>query len=309
MKVTRREFLKYAAVAGGGLVAVSALGGPKAALAAEDFQGRPDRLGMLTDLSLCIGCRRCEAACNQANDLPRPAVPFDDKSVLDRERRPTAEAYTVVNRYYDPHWLRGPVYRKIQCNHCDEPACVSACLVGAMKKSPEGPVIYDANRCIGCRYCMTACPFYIPSYEYDNAYHPRVQKCFMCYQRIIKNEAPACAAECPVEAITFGKRSQLLELARDRIKNNPHKYVNHIYGEYEAGGTGWLYVSGVPFEELGFPTGLGGTPYPALTREFLSAVPLVLTIWPALLGGFYLFSKHRAQTAGVEGKNPGKGDA
>jgi len=254
---------------------------------------RPDHFAMLTDLVRCIGCRLCEAACNEANNLPPPKIPFEDKSVFERKRRTDARAYTVVNRYSDPRRLGMPVYVKIQCMHCEEPACVSACLVGALKKSPEGPVIYNEGVCIGCRYCLIACPFYIPTYEYDNPLTPKVQKCFMCYHRIAEGKVPACAVECPVEAIVFGRRSELIKLARQRIRKYPDRYIDHIYGEHEAGGTDWLYISGVPFEELDFPTDLGTTPYPEFTKEFLSFVPLVLVVWPALLGGFYLMAGRR----------------
>lgn len=307
MKISRRQFLKASAAIGGSLLVASRVGSPEKVFA-QGFPARPDRFGMLTDLTRCIGCRRCEEACNKAHNLPKPKISFEDKSVLERKRRPDAQAYTVVNRYSDPHWLGGPVYRKIQCNHCEEPACVSACLVAAMKKSPEGPVIYNEDACIGCRYCINACPFYIPAYEYSNALYPRVQKCFMCYQRISKGEVPACAAECPVEAITFGKRSELLKSARDRIRDNPGRYIDHIYGEHEAGGTSWLYISGVPFEQLDFPMNLGKTPYPEFTKEFLSFVPLVLAVWPALFGGFYLMAKSREQSAEAEGSAREKKD-
>lgn len=297
-KVSRREFLKGTAAIGGSLFVWNSLGKPREAFA-QDFSGWPDRYGMLTDITRCFGCRRCEEACNKANSLPSPAIPFEDKSVFEMKRRPDATNYTIVNRYQNLK-TGEPLYRKVQCNHCIEPACASACPVGALKKSPAGPVIYNENVCIGCRYCMTACPFYIPAFEYFDASSPAIQKCFMCYHRISKGEVPACATECPVEAITFGKRSEMLKLARDRIDRSPGKYVDHIYGEYEAGGLDWIYISGVPFEELDFPSDLGTTPYPQLTQEFLSAVPLVLTIWPALLGGFYLFSKRREQTTATD---------
>ena len=104
-----------------------------------------------------------------------------------------------------------------------------------------------------------------------------------------------------MEAMTFGKRSELIKLAKRRILEHPDKYVDHIYGELEVGGTSWLYISGVPFEHLGFPTDLGTTPYPELTRGFLSMVPAVLVIWPALLGGFYMFTQHREQIDEEEG--------
>ena len=286
MKISRRNFLKSAVLAGG-LVAGAKV---ERATAMEHFEGYPDRYGCLTDLSRCVGCRSCEAACNEVNGLPAPTRPFDDERVLNEQRRTSATAYTVVNRY-DQGKGKPPVFRKIQCNHCNEPACASACLVKAYTKSPEGAVVYNPDVCIGCRYCMVACPFGVPAYEYENAFSPRIRKCTLCFDRIKDGIPPACAGACPMEAITFGKRSELIDAARERIKREPDKYVNHIYGETEVGGTSWMYLSPVPFEQVGFKTDLGTKPYPELTRGFLSSVPLVLVIWPALLGGFYLFNK------------------
>jgi len=297
--ISRRAFLTGAIAAGGCLAALAFM--PRQNRVAARTGGENlDDYCMLMDISRCIGCRRCEAACNRANDLPAPAVSFEDKSVLSEHRRTDEITYTVVNRYADPR-TGGPVYLKTQCNHCIEPACASVCLVGALQKSPEGPVIYDESLCVGCRYCMVACPFYIPTFEYDDVSRPAIQKCFMCYSnRLLEGEVPACAVECPVEAITFGRRSEVLNLARQRILGKPNKYVDHIYGEHEAGGLGWLYISAVPFEDMGFPADLDTTPAPNLTREFLSSVPLVLIIWPAMLAGFYLVSKKRNGTENGE---------
>jgi len=307
MEINRRDFLKSTATAGGSLLLWGLVKNPTEAFAAQDVSSQPDGLAMLSDSTRCIGCRRCEAACNEANNLPAPKIPFEDRYVFEEKRRTEAQAYTVVNRYENPKW-RKPVYRKIQCNHCAEPACASACLVGALKKSPEGPVIYNENVCIGCRYCMTACPFNIPTFEYFNAGSPAIQKCTMCYHRISEGLIPACAEVCPVEAITFAKRSELIKIARDRIRSESDRYIDHIYGELEVGGTDWLYVSGVPFEELDLPIDVGTTPYPIFTQEFLSAVPLVLVAWPALFGGFYAWTKRRQQIAEAEATNREKED-
>ena len=146
MNTSRRGFLKWMTAAG----AAAAL--PKAALGHGHFEGYPDSYGVLHDTTLCIGCRRCEAACNEVNELPRPDKPFDDLSVLDQKRRTTEKTYTVVNRYIEGEDRRQPVFRKIQCNHCKEPACASACFVGALTKTREGAVVYDASVCVGCRY-------------------------------------------------------------------------------------------------------------------------------------------------------------
>ncbi|MBE0605239.1 MAG: 4Fe-4S dicluster domain-containing protein, partial [Deltaproteobacteria bacterium] len=248
--VNRRDFLRGVAAAGG----AAFLGAPTDVQALHDLSGWPDRMGMLTDLTECVGCRSCESACNAANRLPAPDAPFDEKSVFERKRRPTASAYTVVNRYENAKRPGNPIYRKVQCNHCEEPSCASACPVRAYTKTPEGPVLYNQDVCFGCRYCMVACPFYAPAYDYESALEPKVVKCTMCHGRIKAGGIPACAGGCPMGAITFGKRDALLKIARDRIRNFPHRYVDQIYGEYEAGGTSWLYLSGVPFGQLDFPT-------------------------------------------------------
>lgn len=307
-RTTRRGFLKGIAALAGSAVAAGLITNPDQLFAAG-LTTAADSFGMLTDLTRCVGCRRCEAACNRVNDLPAPTTSFEDPSVFDHERRPTATAFTVVNRYDNPNGGK-PIYRKIQCNHCQEPACASACLVGAMKKTPEGPVVYNADLCIGCRYCMVACPFHVPAYDYSSATEPKVQKCNMCAGRIAQGFVPACAEACPVEAITFGKRSQLVSIARDRIRNDPSRYIDHIYGETEAGGTSWLYLSPAPFDQLGFMKAkvVGTTAYPEYTRDFLSMVPLVLVAWPTLFGGVYLMSKQREKAEEADNDHAKNGE-
>jgi len=290
METNRRDFLRVAGAAG-----IAGVTGTQRVEAVPVCAVSDEWLGMLTDLTLCVGCRKCEWACKDSNGLPnQPIETYEDQSVFERRRRTDAHNFTVVNRYPSAEASQNPVDVKTQCMHCFEPACASACLVAAFRKTPEGPVLYNEDVCIGCRYCMVACPFSIPTYTYDEPYRPAVRKCTMCFERITKdNEIPACAKICPKEAITFGKRSDLLALARAKILHDPEKYVDHIYGEQEAGGTCWMYVSPKPFGELGFRTDIGTTPYPELTKGFLSSVPLVLTIWPALLAGSYAFTKRR----------------
>ncbi len=288
--MNRRVFLGTIATIGG----VTLAGTKSPASASEDFSGWPNSYGLLTDLTTCVGCRSCEKACNEANNLPKPAVPFDDASVFNRTRRPDAHAYTVVNRYENPKDKSTPVYRKIQCNHCKEPACASACPIHAYSKTPEGAVKYNPDLCFGCRYCMVACPFYVPAYDYESALEPKIVKCTMCYDTRVKHgKITACAEACPAGAITFGKREDLIKIARTRIEKNPDKYIDHIYGEHEAGGTNWMYISGVPFDQLGYPSSVPMKPPIELTKGFLSSVPLVFTIWPALFGMLYSAVRHR----------------
>lgn len=290
MSINRRDFLKVA-------TAAACVGSASAAKSQEYFPGWPDRYGMLTDTTLCIGtnCRKCEEACKKVNELPPHDVPLSDNTVFDRQRRTDPENYTVVNRFPNAEDPEKPIYVKIQCMHCNEPACASACLVNAFTKTPEGPVIYNRDLCIGCRYCMIACPFNIPTYDYFRPLDPEVRKCTMCYDRIKEGKIPACVEICPKEAITFGKRSDLIDLSHEKIRKHPDNYTHHIFGEHEVGGTSWLYLAGVGFENIGFPSELGETPYPSLTRGFLGAVPLVLTIWPVFLIGLYKFSQSREE--------------
>ena len=166
--------------------------------------------------------------------------------------------------------------------HCNQPACASACLTKAMLKTEEGPVIWREPKRMGCRFCMVSCPFDIPKFEYDNPM-PKIQKCTLCWDRLQERKQPACVEACPAEALMFGKRRELIEEARRRIAQNPNDYVHHLYGEHEAEGTGYMYLSKVPFEQIGFRTDLDTTSYPELTKDYLYAVPIVLTLWPAFL--------------------------
>jgi Fe-S-cluster-containing dehydrogenase component len=296
MSISRRRFLGWLGAAGVG----TTLGRSAHAASNTHFAGYPDSLGVLFDVTRCIGCRKCEEACNKVNELPAPPKPFSDLAVLERKRRTDAKTYTVVNRHENVPGAKGPLYRKLQCNHCLEPACASACFVSAFAKKSNGAVTYDETVCVGCRYCMIACPFEIPTYEYDKAFTPRIMKCTFCYPRLIKGQLPGCVEICPAEALTFGKRRNLLKIARERIELFPGRYLEHIYGETEMGGTAWLTISGVPFRELGMREDLGTTPAPELTKGALTVVPVVAAMWPVLLTGIYAINQRRDRIAHEE---------
>lgn len=294
MSISRRKFLGWIGAAGATAVA----GKSAKAATGKEFGGYPDSRGVLFDSLRCIGCRRCEEACNTVNELPEPDQPFKDLTVLDKKRRTDADQYTVVNQY--DVGGKGPVFRKIQCNHCLEPACASACFVKAFKKTETGAVVYDASLCVGCRYCMIACPFEIPAYEYDEPFTPRVTKCTLCHPRVSKGQLPGCVESCPSEALTFGKRKDLIKIAQERIRKYPDRYVDHIYGENEMGGTSWLYLSGVPFNKIGMREDLGTKAAPELTAGALGAVPIVVGLWPVVLTGIYAVSKRKEKIAQQE---------
>jgi Fe-S-cluster-containing dehydrogenase component len=294
----RRTFLGL--LGAGGVSAV--LGKAALAAGAKHFEGYPESFGVLFDATRCIGCRRCEAGCNKVNNLPPPPEPFDDLSVLDKPRRTHAWTYTVVNRYDKIPGAMGPVFRKNQCQHCLEPACASACFVKAFTKTPQGAVTWDGSVCVGCRYCMIACPFDIPTFEYDQVLAPRIMKCTLCNPQITSGilQVPGCVGACPVEALVYGKRTDLINIARSRISAFPNLYLNHIYGEHEMGGTNWLYLSGVPFKTIGMREDLGVTPAPELTSGALAAVPLVAGLWPVLVLGIYAVNKRKDLVADQE---------
>lgn len=304
MVISRRDFIRTVGAAG---VAGSTVG-----TLAEQAQGSEvmpisdDLMGVLVDIPKCIGCRRCEYTCQEAAGLdPPPMETFEDKTVMREKRRPLPQSYTIINEYPNPADETTPIYAKFNCFHCVDPACMSACLVGAFSKRPDGPVVYDAWKCMGCRYCMVACPFQIPTYDYHIALTPQVRKCNLCAHRVPHEQpVPACVKICPAEVMTYGKRSELLKLAHEKIREEPDVYVDHVYGEHEVGGTSWLYLSSRPFEELDFLK-LDPKAPPRLTEAIQHGIfkhwmpPLA---WYGLLGAAMYLSKPG------ETEEPGSGE-
>lgn len=240
----RREFL---ATVTRGAVMAGAAGHVGMSACANDSvpEVSDEQVGVLVDTTKCIGCRKCEYACARANRSGGADVQeFNDMSVFDTPRRMTADSLTVVNRYANTRDAARPIYVKVQCMHCVKPCCVSACIVGALHRESNGTVSYDAGKCIGCRYCMLACPFEVPAYEYNNVYTPVVSKCTFCYDTLqAKGLPPACVQMCPTNCFTFAKRGELIKLAHEKIAETPKAYYDHVYGETEAGGTSWLYLT------------------------------------------------------------------
>ncbi len=284
----RRNFLKTAATVGAATL-------PLKILNAEKKEEKKEFVGVLVDTTRCIGCRACEVACSEEHNNFVPDIQKD--KAFEKFRDTSDRQWTVVNRFETE---KGEVFVKRQCMHCGQPACTAACLTNAMTKTKDGPVTWDGDKCMGCRYCMVSCPFNIPKFEYHE-WNPKIQKCSMCYERLQEGKKPACVEACPTDALMFGTKKELMEVARFRIYNHPDKYVHKIYGEYEVGGTDWLYLSAVPFDQIGFRTDLGTTPYPEYTKEFLFSVPLVLFSVPALLLGLNLLSDRKNELSRNEG--------
>jgi formate dehydrogenase iron-sulfur subunit len=275
----------------------------------------------LIDIANCIGCRACQVACKQWNDRDGeiteflPDLGFQNPAVL------SAKTYTLIS-FHEMFNEEAPgevdyAFTMRRCLHCLEPACVAACPTTALERLSDGPVNYDSDQCIGCRYCMWACPWGVPTTQWDS-HKPKIEKCTHCSDRTsepapgarngvaLTDEenarfkatmpVPACVKACPADALKYGTREEMLGEARRRISAHPEKYVDHIYGEHEAGGTTVLYVSRIPFAKLGFPD-VGTKAFPALTKIALGAVAPAVIAVGTILGLTRSFFHRRAMVA------------
>ncbi len=277
MSIKRREFLKYSA---GGLALAAVPVFDQKRLA--PFMSAPlgEQMGVLIDTTKCVGCRACQAACKVKNDLPP-----DPQLVPGAKPVPTglsATTFTFVDFVGVPGKTDMQPVKK-QCMHCVNPACASVCPVQAIYKTPKGPVVYDPEKCMGCRYCLAACPFNVPKFEFTSA-NPRIRKCTFCADRLAQGLQPACVEACPTKTLTFGKRSELVAEAQNRVQATPDKYVPYIYGLSEVGGTSVLYLANVAFDQLGFRMDLPKEAMPEFTMAVMEKVPAVAVGVGLLMG-------------------------
>ena len=277
MGLNRRDFMKTLGIAGATLTFGKSQANPGTTEEETEFYG------MLYDSTLCMGCQNCEFSCAEAHGLEEPT----DSPEIGLVRKADDKHRTVINLH---ETSKGEIYMKTQCMHCNIPACDAACLTQAMHKTKPGPVVWRGDKCMGCRYCMISCPFDSPKFEYAST-HPKIVKCTMCAERIKENKQPVCAENCPMGAVTFGTRRDLIKEARKRIHDNPEYYHDHIYGEHEAGGTGWLYLAAVPLDEAGFNTKMQKKNYPSLTKGFIGAIAPVDILLPGVLLGIHAATK------------------
>ncbi|MFZ5814947.1 MAG: 4Fe-4S dicluster domain-containing protein [Bacillota bacterium] len=275
MSLSRRRFVTRTAALGAGLALAQAA--PALALFRTAFAAPAHKAGeggshpaVLYDLTQCAGCHFCEIACQVNKGLP-PEKSFISFRTAENPRGFPKGAWAV---------------RRHQCMHCLEPACVSACPVGAMEKTADGPVVYHDERCLGCRYCMNVCPFGVPKFDWESGLldGALIRKCDFCADRQAEGRPPACIEACPTGAVQFGEREALLAEAHRRIAANPERYVDHVYGENEAGGTSFLMIAGVSFEELGLPAP-GMKPLPELSEKVMSGVLPFAGAWLGVLVG------------------------
>ena len=275
----------------------------------------------LIDITNCIGCRACQVACKQWNEREGEDTELEAQLGFQNPATLSAKTYTLIafHEMENPQKPGGleSAFVMQRCLHCLEPACASAYPTTALYRRADGPVSYDVDKCIGCRYCLLACPWDVPTAEW-NSRAPKISKCTHCVDRAdqpmpiafngepLSDDAgkrfvgsiatPACVKACPADALRYGTREDMLALAHKRISDRPEKYVDHVYGEKELGGTSVVYLSAMPFEKLGFPT-FGDKPFPAFTRAALGAVPAAVMTVGALLGATYAFLRKRVQAA------------
>ena len=263
--------------------------------------------GMLIDTTRCIGCRSCQVACKNWNSLASVPAVFSDSG--SNPRYLSSNTFTRVI-FREDDGAEGEVkwhFVKRQCMHCEDPACASVCPVGAMKKTKQGPVTYDDSKCMGCRYCLMACPFQIPKFQWESAV-PLVRKCTFCADRQAIGLAPACASTCPMGALVFGEKEALVKDAWRRIKDHPNKYVPQVYGEKTVGGASMMYLSSVPFDLIGLQlrglrTDLGDVPFTLQGREWMGNVPFIaLAVGGATLA-LYRFNQRRARVEALKEKS------
>lgn len=305
MNLNRRNFLKIGAVAGGTALCAAA---PDTASAREARESDLQSFGMLNDTVRCIGCKACQSACKQENKLPSEST-LGEKAQMghdlyDAPRELSDNTFTLIKMHKDEKTGEA-TFVKQQCMHCVDPACQSACIVGALKKKPNGAVEYDADMCMGCRYCMVACPFSVPQFEWHKAI-PSIRKCTLCAEsRLSKGRPTACSSACPAGAITFGRRGELLKAAHQRIEASPELYIDHVYGEQEVGGSNVLYLGKkqVSFATLGLPD-FDYRPVSGLTesiqhRIFQYFIPPIAVY--SILGGIMAYNQRRKKNAGIEG--------
>jgi formate dehydrogenase iron-sulfur subunit len=246
---------------------------------------------ILTDITKCIGCLECVSACKQVNDLE-----METPRTWQKNDGLSADNWTSILQKPENHYIRK------QCRHCLEPACVSSCPVAALQTTPEGAVIYDSGRCLGCRYCMMSCPFGIPRYDWDKTV-PYIRKCILCYPRLKEGKQPACTEVCPTGATIFGNRDDMIAEAHARIKENPGKYINRVWGEHEVGGTSVLYISDIDLGFLSYQPNLGTESLPKTTSVAMNSVPFAFVGMGAAMLGLNWIIQRRNKLSGEKNED------
>ena len=311
MSIKRREFLK-AAVTGSAAVAL-----PAPAEARPNLEIPPNAVGMLYDATLCIGCKACMVGCKEANDMPVENA--DQSPIWDVATDTSGKTLNIIKLYKNgtaevkDREIDGFSFVKRHCLHCVDPGCISVCPTTAMRKDPDtGVVTHHPEACIGCRYCVWACPYNVPKWDFEEAFG-RINKCEFCNHRLVEGKLPGCVEHCPTGASLFGTREQMLEEAHRRLAQEPgstyqyarntlddpnrHEaivphYIDRVYGETQGGGTQVLVLAGVPFEDLDLPI-IPERSFASISETIQHTVYKGMVAPLALLGGLMFVSRRR----------------
>ena len=289
MELSRKDFLKATAGAAGLLLLQ-----PPAMALAKDSQTR-EGMAMLIDVTKCVSCWWCYAACKDCNGLPETIKP-------DPEQPPPLSP-DVCTTLYPVKKGEGWISRKQACNHCTDAACVEVCPTGALSYNELGFVQYDKAKCSGCGYCAEFCPFAVPQMESNRITGIAVMnKCDFCKDLVTNGEQPACAAACTTGAIKFGKRDELVQEGKERVaalrQANPDAV---LYGDKELGGLHVMYVLDDTPEIYGLPVD-PKVPAPVMVRDVLKWVGVGAAI--AVVAGFglnYIVAREAKMTSELPG--------
>lgn len=215
-------------------------------------------MAMLFDSSKCTACKGCQVACKQWNTLPSPLGLNEQKFTGSYQAPLNLNGDTRLLMTFDEkpgkdkmrpvEWAFG----RRSCYHCSDPGCVTVCPSGALQKQENGFVTVNAEKCIGCTYCQSACPFDVPRYRFDT----KVDKCTMCYERLENGKVPACVQTCQPEALMFGPREEMIQKAHQRVDSLKKRGYEkaEVYGENEMGGLHVIHVCKYGHEVHGLPT-------------------------------------------------------
>jgi formate dehydrogenase beta subunit len=247
---------------------IQKISGHAGSVPGEDTQ-RTETVCKLVDTTTCIGCKACEVACVEWNDMPFSPTTFDNTYQTMPDTRWNYWNLILFNEHEQADGSLQWLMRKHQCMHCAEPGCLEACPSdGAIVQYTNGVVDFQQDHCIGCGYCITGCPFNIPKL---NSVTKRVYKCTLCTDRVSEGLEPACIKSCPTGCLHFGTKDDMKELANQRVKQLKDHYGFAEAGVYDppgVGGTGVIYI----LHDVTKPELYGGLPSDP-------SIPLAVKLW------------------------------
>jgi formate dehydrogenase iron-sulfur subunit len=249
---SRRDFLRVFGTSTGTALLLGATSSTTALADSSDSLTQSKGKAMLYDSLKCVGCRACQNACKDWNDLPPDSIGYG--GIYDNPGNLSARTWTLIKaREYTHNNSPALMLCRYQCMHCTEASCESVCPTGAISHQGAAVVI-DQDICIGCGYCVQACPYGVPHKEHGMA-GGTAKKCTFCVDRQENGLVPACVDACPTGALDYGQRDTLITQAEDRVKYlKANGYPNAtLYGQNELGGLHALYILAESPSNYGLP--------------------------------------------------------